>query len=523
MAFIAKALFDYEAVEPTELSILTGDRIIVQEQNESGWCLGMKEGTELSGWLPTDYVEKIADYTPEEEGGGEKVQQLSEQPSLAMLAEPAELGVPAAPAVPAAPPAPEVVKVPPPKQQVEEIPMPQEKEEPAAYTPTPAQPKPAAKAAPAPTPTTGATDGKTCDKCKKGVTSAFVVAKERTFHADCFGCGDCGQLLGGKAFIERDGSFYCEECYYKNFNPKCGRCSEIIKGQYISALGQSWHPDHFICTDCGKPFQGNQFHKHENKPYCEQHFNEKFAENCEKCKRRIDGQVFEALDKKYHLECFVCVEGDHQIGEGVNFHVHDSKVYCPQHFEELFLQRCGTCNKMIKGQYVKVLDKHFHPQCWKCEQCSIVITSDNCGQHNGKFYCRKCVDSVSIAPTSSSTKVPELPASVMAMDAAPAAPAAPPAPPAPAASATPEKKAATPPAPAPAPARAAKNEAPIGQTYYSYDALKGLNLPPGVNKNKKEIYLDDATFASLFQMDRAAFEKLPEWKKKRLKQKVNLF
>jgi len=40
---------------------------------------------------------------------------------------------------------------------------------------------------------------------------------------------------------------------------------------------------------------------------------------CAKCGLKIEGQVFEALDQKFHLECFVCSVGDHKIGEGVNF------------------------------------------------------------------------------------------------------------------------------------------------------------------------------------------------------------
>lgn len=37
--FFAKALFDYEAVEPSELDVTTGDFLTVEEVNESGWCL----------------------------------------------------------------------------------------------------------------------------------------------------------------------------------------------------------------------------------------------------------------------------------------------------------------------------------------------------------------------------------------------------------------------------------------------------------------------------------------------------
>lgn len=37
--FFAKALFEYSAVEESELSVAAGDFLTVEEVNESGWCL----------------------------------------------------------------------------------------------------------------------------------------------------------------------------------------------------------------------------------------------------------------------------------------------------------------------------------------------------------------------------------------------------------------------------------------------------------------------------------------------------
>lgn len=302
--------------------------------------------------------------------------------------------------------------------------------------------------------------------------------------------------MGGKAFIEKDDEHFCEACYYTAFNPRCAHCNEIIKGPYISALGKSWHPDHFVCTECSAPFQGNQFHKHGDRPYCEKHFNLLFAEKCGKCGLNIEGQVFEALEKKYHLDCFTCTVGDHKIGEGVNFHVHEEKIYCPSHFEELFLQRCVGCSQIIKGQYVKVLDSIFHPACWKCSDCGIVINSDNCGQAGGKFYCRPCVakrggGAGGPAPTPSAAPVVSAPAPVKREEKAPAATVV------------------------------GSTPAPVSPgTFYSYDVLKQDPLPAGVDASKKEMYLSDDVFLKMFKMDKATFSKLPDWKKKRLKQSV---
>jgi len=312
--------------------------------------------------------------------------------------------------------------------------------------------------------------------------------------------------LGGKAFIEKDSAIYCEACYYSSFNPKCGHCDEVIKGQYISALGKSWHPDHFVCTECAKPFEGNQFHKHNDRPYCEKHFNELFAEACARCGQKIEGQVFEALDKKYHLDCFTCSVGDHQIGEGVNFHVHDEKIYCPQHFEELFLQRCAGCGSIVKGQYIKVLDAHYHPGCWKCADCGTVITSDNCGQSGGKFYCKPCVAKKGGASAS--------PTPAAASAARPAA----------ASVAAPRAEAKASPAAAPA-------GGDIGM-FLTLAAIKdALNevkkspsdprkIPAGFDGEKAELSLSEGDFQGYFKMDKATYTALPAWKRKRLREKV---
>jgi len=62
-----------------------------------------------------------------------------------------------------------------------------------------------------------------------------------------------------------------------------------------------------------------------------------------------------------------------------------------------------------------------------------------------------------------------------------------------------------------------------GASFYTYDALKDSgSLPSGVDAENRELYLADDVFLKMFKMDKATFQKLPAWKKKRLKQKVGL-
>jgi hypothetical protein len=61
---------------------------------------------------------------------------------------------------------------------------------------------------------------------------------------------------------------------------------------------------------------------------------------------------------------------------------------------------------------------------------------------------------------------------------------------------------------------------------YSYEQLKmssGSSFPSEIDISKREIYLSDDEFKELFNMNKLEFSKLPEWRKKRLKQDLNLW
>jgi len=52
----------------------------------------------------------------------------------------------------------------------------------------------------------------------------------------------------------------------------------------------------------------------------------------------------QALDEKWHPECFCCAECQEPLG--TSFFVENNNVYCRKHFEELFATRCGGCGEV---------------------------------------------------------------------------------------------------------------------------------------------------------------------------------
>lgn len=62
---------------------------------------------------------------------------------------------------------------------------------------------------------------------------------------------------------------------------------------------------------------------------------------------------------------------------------------------------------------------------------------------------------------------------------------------------------------------------PVGQSTYTLEQLQGRIA--GVEPHKKENYLSDADFSTVFNMSRTEFSALPAWKAKAAKQKVGIF
>jgi len=97
-----------------------------------------------------------------------------------------------------------------------------------------------------------------CSRCKKAILGQVVTALGKTWHPECFSCFQCRKPLSSTSFFEKDSSPYCEKCFHDFFSPKCAYCDGPIRDKCINALGRTWHPDHFFCSQCGKNFAGGR-------------------------------------------------------------------------------------------------------------------------------------------------------------------------------------------------------------------------------------------------------------------------
>ncbi|KAL8182783.1 UNVERIFIED_CONTAM: hypothetical protein K2H54_000832 [Gekko kuhli] len=93
-----------------------------------------------------------------------------------------------------------------------------------------------------------------CASCHKPIAGKVVTALGQTWHPEHFTCAHCRKVMGARPFFERDSKAYCQEDYHQLFSPHCAYCSAPIQEKVLTAMDQTWHPEHFFCAHCGKTF-----------------------------------------------------------------------------------------------------------------------------------------------------------------------------------------------------------------------------------------------------------------------------
>ncbi|CAI6340960.1 unnamed protein product [Periconia digitata] len=101
---------------------------------------------------------------------------------------------------------------------------------------------------------------------------------------------------------------------------------------------------------------------------------------CRGCGEAIVGKSIKdssgRLTGRYHKECFVCRTCRDPFPTA-EFYVFENSPYCHQHYHTLNGSLCRTCNRGIEGQYLETDQRlKFHPRCFTCFTCRIVLRDD---------------------------------------------------------------------------------------------------------------------------------------------------
>lgn len=94
------------------------------------------------------------------------------------------------------------------------------------------------------------------------------------------------------------------------------------------------------------------------------------------------------LTGRYHKQCFVCRTCRDPFPTA-EFYVFNNFPYCEQHYHELNGSLCGSCNRGIEGQYLETDSRQkFHPRCFTCSTCRIVLRDDYY-EVGGRNFCER--------------------------------------------------------------------------------------------------------------------------------------
>ncbi|NXT57985.1 PAXI protein, partial [Pluvianellus socialis] len=228
-----------------------------------------------------------------------------------------------------------------------------------------------------------------CGACKKPIAGQVVTAMGKTWHPEHFVCTHCQEEIGSRNFFERDGQPYCEKDYHNLFSPRCYYCNGPILDKVVTALDRTWHPDHFFCAQCGAFFGPEGFHEKDGKAYCRKDYFDMFAPKCGGCTRAILENYISALNTLWHPECFVCRECFTPFVNG-SFFEHDGQPYCEVHYHERRGSLCSGCQKPITGRCITAMSKKFHPEHFVCAFCLKQLNKGTFKEQNDKPYCQNC-------------------------------------------------------------------------------------------------------------------------------------
>jgi len=169
-----------------------------------------------------------------------------------------------------------------------------------------------------------------CDHCNIPILIQYCDALGKRYHTEHFQCSKCSKVIIENQYYVTDQSVWCKECFDTLKGGLCGGCNQAITGNFIVALDRKWHPEHFVCTTCKKPFTDGRCFDKDGKPYCETHYREAFL-RCKLCNETIVGKAVSMLDSVWHPEhvaCKVCMK---PYTNG--FFSHQGFLYCPMHYQ----------------------------------------------------------------------------------------------------------------------------------------------------------------------------------------------
>lgn len=124
----------------------------------------------------------------------------------------------------------------------------------------------------------------------------------------------------------------------------------IFSDEYLKAMNESFHVDHFLCRHCDSNLAGQRYVLKDDKPFCIQCYEGNFANTCEDCSKPIgiDSRDLSYKDRHWHDTCFTCNKCSQSLIDKP-FGAKAEKVYCADCYDSTFASRCDGCKNPFRA------------------------------------------------------------------------------------------------------------------------------------------------------------------------------
>ncbi|KAF2030141.1 hypothetical protein EK21DRAFT_100709 [Setomelanomma holmii] len=195
------------------------------------------------------------------------------------------------------------------------------------------------------TPTTNVRSGALCTQCALPIAGRIVSAAGSRFHPECFVCYQCGEHLECVAFYPEPDNKHAE---------RKERIRARQRGEDIVFL-----PTHPTPHDMAR-LEHEDGTDESQRFFCHLDFHEMFSPRCKSCKTPIEGEVIVACGAEWHAGHFFCAQCGDPFDSSTPF-VEKDGYACT---------KCKKCRKPVTDTVVKALGAEWHMGCFCCMECS---------------------------------------------------------------------------------------------------------------------------------------------------------
>lgn len=80
---------------------------------------------------------------------------------------------------------------------------------------------------------------------------------------------------------------------------------------------------------------------------------------CQACKKKCSGEVLRVQDKYFHTQCFKCKACGNSLAQG-GFFSKDGAYYCTADYQRNFGTKCAACQDYVEGEVKNIVEQlHF--------------------------------------------------------------------------------------------------------------------------------------------------------------------